>query len=87
VRQTSRCPKCQAEDILFVPQLADRDDQLNVKPMVVHVVEYDWRDDMEFGRIQAYICRKSGFTELYTKGAEHLPADKIPGARILRPKA
>lgn len=86
MRQTSRCPKCQHDEILFVPQVADRDDQDRVKPLVIHVVEFDWRDDMEFGRIQAFICRKCGFTELYTKGAERLPADKIPGARVLRPK-
>jgi hypothetical protein len=52
--------------------------------MVVHVVEFDWRADMEFGRIQAYICRKCGFTELYTAGAEKLPVEKIPGARIFK---
>jgi hypothetical protein len=55
-----------------------------VKPLVVHVVEFDWRGDMEFGRIQAYICRKCGFTELYTAGAEKLPVEKIPGARIFK---
>jgi hypothetical protein len=55
---------------LFVPQIADRDDDLNVKPLVFHVVEFDWRDDQEFGRLQACICRKCGFTELYTKGAD-----------------
>ncbi len=69
-----------------MPQLADRDDNDNVKPLVVHVLEFDWRDDMEYGRIQAFICRKCSFTELYTKGADSLPVDKIPGARILTPK-
>ncbi len=86
MRQTSRCPKCSHDEILFVPQIADRDDDLNVKPLVVHVVEFDWRDDQEYGRLQAYICRKCGFTELYTKGAEQLDAAKIPGARVLKAK-
>jgi len=40
---------------------------------------------MEFGQIQAYICRACGFTELYTSGADKLQAAKIPGARIFKP--
>ncbi len=86
MRTAHRCPKCHHDEILFVPQLADRDDDLHVKPLVVHVLEFDWRADMEFGRIQAYICRACGFTELYTHGADKLPADKIPGAKILKAK-
>lgn len=86
MRQSNRCPKCQHGEILFVPQLADRDDRDVVKPLVVHVMEFDWRDDMEFGRVQAYICRKCTYTELYVKGADAIPFDKIPGARILTPK-
>ncbi len=79
-----RCPKCQHGEVLFVPQLADRDDANEIRPLVVHVVEFDWRDDAEFGKIQAYVCRKCGFTELYTHDAGTLPAEKIPGARILK---
>lgn len=84
VRTSHRCPKCNNDEVLFVPQLADRDDKLHIKPLMVHVVEFDWRHDMEFGQIQAYICRGCGFTELYTSGAEKLPVDKIPGARIYK---
>ena len=86
MRQSNRCPKCNHPEVLFVPQIADRDDRDVVKPLVIHVTEFDWREDMEFGRIQAYICRKCTYTELYTKGADKLPIDKIPGARILTPK-
>ena len=86
MRTNHRCPKCKHDEILFVPQLADRDDAFHVKPLVVHVVEFDWRADMEFGRIQAYICRDCGYTELYTVGAEKLPANKIPGAKVLKAK-
>jgi predicted nucleic-acid-binding Zn-ribbon protein len=85
MRTTHCCPKCDHREVLFLPQLADRDDDHNVRPLVVHVVEFDWRDDAEFGRIQAYVCRKCGYTELYTKGADSLPIDKIPGAQILTP--
>ena len=86
MRTNHRCPKCKHEEILFVPQLADRDDAFHVKPLVVHVVEFDWRADMEFGRIQAYICRNCGYTELFTAGADKLPVDKIPGAKVYKAK-
>ena len=86
MRQSRVCPKCKHEEILFIPQLADRDDEDAVRPFVLHVVHYDWKDDVELGKIQAYICRACGFTELYTNEAGSLPVDKIPGARIIKPK-
>jgi predicted nucleic-acid-binding Zn-ribbon protein len=86
MRTTHRCPKCQHGEVLFVPQIADRDDDDKVRPLVVHVVEYDWREDTEFGRLQAYVCRGCGYTELYTEKAGLLPVDKIPGAEILKAK-
>lgn len=84
MRKTHRCPKCQHGEVLFIPQLADRDDKDRIRPLVVHVVEYDWREDHEFGRLQAYVCRACDYTELYTEKAGSLPVDKIPGAKILK---
>jgi predicted nucleic-acid-binding Zn-ribbon protein len=86
MRTVHRCPKCNHGEILFIPQIADRDDADKIRPLVAHVVEYGWRDDAEFGQIQAYICRGCGFTELYTKDAKALPVEKIPGAKLLKAK-
>jgi predicted nucleic-acid-binding Zn-ribbon protein len=86
MRETHRCPKCGHDEVLFVPQLADRDDDDKVRPLVLHVLEFGWRDDMEFGKIQAYACRKCGFTELYTAEVGSIPVDKVPGAKILKAK-
>ncbi len=86
MRTAHRCPKCNHDEILFIPQIADRDDADKIRPLVVHVVEYGWRDDAEFGHIQAYVCRACGFTELYTKEAKALPVAKIPGAKLLKAK-
>jgi hypothetical protein len=52
------------------------------------VIEYDWREDVEFGRLQAYVCRACGYTELHTelhteKGLP-IPVEKIPGAKVLK---
>jgi DNA-directed RNA polymerase subunit M/transcription elongation factor TFIIS len=80
------CPKCSHKEILYVPHVSDRDDRDTVRPLVLHVKHHDWKDD-ELGVLQAYVCRKCGYTELYTAKADALPVDKIPGARILKPKA
>ena len=84
MKTATPCAKCGHEEILFIPQIADRDDKDNVRPLVVHVVHYDWKDDAEMGKIQAYVCRSCGYTELYTFDAKSLPVDKIPGAKLLR---
>jgi hypothetical protein len=78
------CPKCGHDEILHVPQIADRDDDMRVRPLVVHVEHFDWKDDNEMGKLEAYVCRECGYTELYTHGVKRLPLDKIPGAKILR---
>ena len=84
MRSTHVCPKCKNDEILFIPQLADRDDKDAVRPLVVHVRHFDWKDDMEVGKLQAYICRACGFTELYTSDVGSLPLDKIPGVQVLK---
>jgi predicted nucleic-acid-binding Zn-ribbon protein len=86
MRNSNVCPKCGHREILFVPRIADRDDKDNVRPLVLHVQHYDWKDDTEIGRIQAHVCRDCGYTELYTARAKELPVDKIPGARIFTGK-
>lgn len=68
-----------------MPHLADRDDRDTVRPLVLHVTHYDWKDE-EVGTLQAYVCRGCGYTELYTAQASALPVDKIPGARLLQGK-
>ena len=86
MKNSRTCPKCNHQEILFLPQLADRDDDDNVRPLVFHVVHYDWKDDVEVGKIQAYVCRGCGYTELYASDVHKIEPDKIPGAKILTPK-
>jgi predicted nucleic-acid-binding Zn-ribbon protein len=83
MRTNHTCPKCGHGEILFMPQIADRDDRDQVRPLTLHVHHYDWKD-VEMGALQAYVCRKCGYTELYTQNAGALPVDKIPGAKVLK---
>jgi predicted nucleic-acid-binding Zn-ribbon protein len=84
MRTTHTCPKCQHPEVIFFKQIADRDDDDRVRPIVMHVVHFSWRDDIELGQVQAYVCRSCGYTELYTAGASEMKIDKIPGAKILK---
>jgi predicted nucleic-acid-binding Zn-ribbon protein len=87
MRDTHTCPKCSHGEVLFVPQVADRDDRDVIRPLVLHVVEFDWRADMEFGKLQAYVCRKCGFTEIYTSDPASIPLQKLPpGSKVLHAK-
>jgi predicted nucleic-acid-binding Zn-ribbon protein len=83
MRTSHVCPKCQHNEIIFLPQIADRDDKDAVRPLVAHVVHYDWRDDVEVGKLQAYVCRGCGYTELYSSDANQIPVNKVPGAKLL----
>jgi hypothetical protein len=86
MRATHTCPKCQGLEILFFPQLADRDDRDQVRALALHIQEYDWKEDTEYGKLQAYVCRACGFTELYAIDAAAIPIDKkkVPGLKLLR---
>ena len=86
MRATHACPKCKNQVVLFLPQIADRDDDDNVRPLSAHVVHYAWKDDVEVGKLQAYVCAECGYTELYTKEARQIPWEKIPGAKRLTPQ-
>jgi predicted nucleic-acid-binding Zn-ribbon protein len=86
MRTTHVCPKCNHGEVLFVPRIADRDDQDKVRPLTLHVQHLDWKD-IEVGTIEAYVCRGCGYTELYTVQASAIPVDQIPGAVLLSAKA
>jgi predicted nucleic-acid-binding Zn-ribbon protein len=86
MRTTHACPKCAHPEVIFLPQIADRDDYDDVRPLSAHVVHFGWKDDVDVGKLQAYVCRSCGYTEVYTKESANLPWEKIPGAKLLTPK-
>ena len=87
MRSSHMCPKCACNEILFVPQLADRTgDGDQPRALAIHVIEFDWKEDSEIGHLQAYVCRSCGYTELYATEPASIPLDdrKVPGIRLLR---
>ena len=86
MKATHICPKCKHEEVLFLPQIADRDDDEQIRPLSAHVVHFDWKDDVEIGKLQAYACLSCGYTELYTNEVPQIPWQKVPGAKLLTPR-
>ncbi|MBA3460001.1 MAG: hypothetical protein H0T46_08570 [Deltaproteobacteria bacterium] len=81
MRKTGICPKCNHDHTLLVDRLADTGDYDTViRDMhlaIVHKGE-GWFGDEKLGRagqLSAVVCRACGFTELYVKDPERIPAD------------
>ena len=82
MRDSNQCDKCHAREMLFLPRVCDyqnsalaayvKDDGGGIGTLVIH------------GRLQAYVCRACGYTELWTESPQDIPVDEIEGARLLR---
>ncbi|RYE91398.1 MAG: hypothetical protein EOO75_08835 [Myxococcales bacterium] len=82
MRDQHICPRCDHDEILFLPELSDQADF----PLTLHAVvrSHPFRSPSRWGRLTAYICRRCGYTELYTVEPERIPLDAVPGAQLLR---
>lgn len=79
MRNSLRCPKCAHEKILHLPRLWAHSQPLG--EIVAHVGG-GW-SPTPFGVMQAYVCARCGFTELYAQQPDKIPIDKIDGAQVL----
>lgn len=85
MKQTHRCPKCQHDRILHIVTVADRTEttrnQTHSVPMRVahyqqslgNVLGMALTTSSSAGELEAGVCKRCGYTELYTKN----PADII----------
>ena len=74
------CPKCDHDEILYVPRL--HSDSVPSGNLMVHI--QGGFSTKTYGQLAAYICRKCGFTELYAAQPAEIPVAKIEGAQIIR---
>jgi hypothetical protein len=91
MRKIHICPRCDHDEIVYVPQIVDRAGGA-VHPLALWVgvrrriearkekVEYN----APFGQLSAYVCRRCGYTELYVADVEQLKLEDLPGATVLR---
>jgi len=80
MRERHVCPKCQHNRILFINKVPDRDD-VGFQAAAIAIVTQ--RGVGLFGgdrvgiagALSACVCRRCGFTELYTQAPESIPID------------
>jgi len=73
------CPKCGHNHILIMAGMPDVGEGVDPAPLMVAFVEVKKKWTMQTrgraGHLQAAVCRRCGFTELYTYNPEEIPVD------------
>jgi len=89
LRPRNPCQKC-GHNIIIKSILQERYGEygFSKKPLGAALVwtEHEWFSTATLelvGLIVAYICRKCGFTEIYTTGTEQIPVGKEHGTKII----
>lgn len=80
MRQSHVCPKCHFNRVLFVAEVPDADGQYRYQiaaaAIAVSSTGIFGNDKLgPVGALSSCICRRCGYTELYTVGFEHIPVD------------
>jgi hypothetical protein len=85
MKASHRCPKCQHDRILYIATVADRygdhsQSEASVPMKIAHyqkqvgtILGMAMTTSQRAGELEAGVCRRCGYTELYTKN----PADII----------
>jgi predicted nucleic-acid-binding Zn-ribbon protein len=82
VRAKHRCPKCDHGEVLHVPEPRDT----NLDRMAIGA-DQGWYSITPIGQLEAYVCMKCGYTELYVRDVGAIDLKKLPDARVLRAEA
>jgi predicted nucleic-acid-binding Zn-ribbon protein len=79
MRESHVCPKCRHNHILQIATVPDNDGEYSTKNLQIAVtfLGEGWFGDKlgTGGTVSACVCRRCGYTELYTKRPETLPID------------
>jgi len=93
VKLTQRCPKCNHNHLLYIPEVADVSEGHQVRPMAVARTETKvsvfglaGTTSGSVGELEAGVCRRCGYTELYTKEPESIPIDGDHVREIIGPE-
>ena len=79
MRNHYRCPKCDHGEVLYVPEPRDQD----YDRMALGGMRSVWSGNVN-AALEAYVCLKCGYTELYVQRPREINLDKIDDARVLK---
>ncbi len=89
MKNTRRCPKCQHDRILYVARVADRygEHRNAEQSTAMRIAHYEKSAGSLFGlalttteragELEAGVCRRCGYTELYTKNPQDIVIDGV----------
>lgn len=80
MRETHVCPKCRHNHILRIAAVPDQDGDHGTKNFQIAVTFagkgwFGGDRTSTAGTLYAYVCRRCGFTELYTDAPQSIPVD------------
>ena len=91
MRKTNVCPKCQYNRILLVDEVADSGEYpSDVRPL--HIAIAKLGEGMFFdkigaaGQVSAAVCKRCGYTELYTRAPQDIPVDGVRVREVVGPE-
>ncbi len=85
MKQTKRCPKCDFTSLLFLREIADATAAFGAGIgtwMLARLPDGKTRA----GHVQALICRRCGFTELYVYDPDKIPVDGTVVTHVSAPQ-
>jgi predicted nucleic-acid-binding Zn-ribbon protein len=86
MKNTHRCPKCHHDRILYIARVADRvgDTEYTMPMRIAHyqvtlgrVLGFAASTTKSAGELEAGVCPRCGYTELYTKEPESIVVDGV----------
>ncbi|MBK9001125.1 MAG: hypothetical protein IPM35_35840 [Myxococcales bacterium] len=98
MKTTHRCPKCQSDRILHIATVADRyGEHLNSEASVPMKVAHYVRSagsllglaltrSERAGELEAGVCPRCGYTELYTKDPQNIIVDGTNVRELIAPR-
>lgn len=80
MRNTNTCPKCSNDEIIVLPRLHDS----SSCELAAHYQSPMKAGRRWFGVLEALICSRCGYTEMYTRDPRQIPVSEIEGATVRR---
>ena len=82
MRETHVCPRCRHDHVLLIERIPDTDGSpytigsLHVMGRITKSAGFISDPEAEFaGKLQAVVCKRCGYTELYALHPEKIPVD------------
>ncbi len=74
MKQSTTCPKCHHDVLLHVREVTDLGHYWRPAAWFL-ATTVEGKKSVPHGQVEAFACRRCGFTEFYTQGVAEIPVD------------